>query len=91
MLNDVQQEFARKTCVIALDHGCKVAIHFTKVDGSERTLTALPWSDVPDEKLPASSDVVKEIPSSTLRIFAEVEQDWRSIKVENIISMKVML
>lgn len=89
MLNEVQQEFARKTCAIALDHGCKVTIHFTKVDGSERTLTALPWTDVPADKLP--SEAAKEIPTSTLHIFAEVEQDWRSIRVENIISMKVLL
>lgn len=91
MLNEIQQKFARETCRAAFTHGCKVTINFTKVDGTERTLTALPLKDIPEDKLPNIEHEPAAYSDTILRIFAEVEQDWRSIKIENINTMKVCL
>ena len=91
MLNEVQQEFARKVLSIAFNGDVRVEIHFTKVDGTERTLIALPFEQIPAELKPVT-DVPGRVPTDTIvRIFAEKEQEWRSVKVENIISMKVLL
>lgn len=89
MLNEVKQTYAREVFNLATSHGCKVVINFTKVDGSDRTLTAVPFDQIPDDKLPKSDGY--PTPEGVLRVFADFEQDWRSIKIESINTMKVIL
>jgi len=89
MLNEVQVAFAREVIDLALKNGCKVAINFTKVDGSDRTLIAVPFNQIPEDKLPKGEG--SEAPEGILRVFGDAEQDWRSMKVESINTMKVIL
>lgn len=95
MLNEVQKPFASEMIHLAFIHGCKVVINFTKVDGTERTLIALPFKDIPEEHQPKDFDPTvkfdRENPPVTVRIFSEVEQEWRSLRVENINTMKIVL
>lgn len=91
MLNEVQQAFAKEVLGITLSRGTRVEIHFRKLDGRERTLIALPSDQIPEDRLPQGVQPVHSWPDGLIRIFSEVEQDWRSIKLENIETMKVLL
>lgn len=74
-----------------LGFGMKAEINFVKVDGTDRTLIALPYDQIPVDKLPKTKSDEDEEPENVnvLRVFAEKEQDWRSIRIDSIKSVKV--
>ena len=66
-------------------------ITFTKVDGTERTMTCtldpaiLPVVELKEEKL-----VSKKLNMDTLRVFVTDIQEWRSFRIENLKHIEVV-
>jgi hypothetical protein len=64
-------------------------IKFTKVDGTERTMTCtldpaiLPSLDLKEEK-----SVPRKLNIDTLRVFVTDINEWRSFRIENLIEIK---
>lgn len=96
MIDERGQEFAWKVADLAFWHDTKVEFNFTKVDGTDRTIIALPLSMIPSDKRPLSANAQRHedepgSPRAVMCVFGEKEQDWRSFRVENINTMKVLL
>jgi len=80
----------RQEIIFLLEKGaCEIT--FTKVDGTERTMPCtlaaelLPKIDiVEDRKVP------RKLNTDTLRVFVTDIQQWRSFRIENLISAKLL-
>jgi hypothetical protein len=91
MLTDEQKPIFRQLLKLVLDNGGRAEIHFKKLDDTDRVLIAT--SKIPEDKLPASTTdaLTQTHPDGIVRIFSEVEQDWRSVKVERIEKLVILL
>lgn len=90
MLTEEQKPLFREMLKLVLDNGGRAEIHFKKLDGSDRVLIAT--SKIPGDKVPSNeTDRPTHSNDDIVRIFAEVEQDWRSIVVERVEKLVILL
>jgi hypothetical protein len=90
MLNKEQQSIFHKFLKVILDNGGRAEIHFKKLDDTDRVLIAT--SQIPDDKVPSTThDQQTHSDDKVVRIFSEVEQDWRSIIIERVEKLVVLL
>jgi hypothetical protein len=65
------------------------AVTFTKVDGTERTMPCtLDPSQLPTVEITEDKKVPRKLNPETMRVFVTDIQQWRSFRIENVISVE---
>jgi hypothetical protein len=66
-------------------------VTFTKVDGTERTMPCtLDPTILPTQNLTEEKKIPRKINIETLRVFVTDINEWRSFRIENVISAKLI-
>jgi hypothetical protein len=66
-------------------------VTFTKVDGTERTMPCtLNPAILPPQNITEEKKAVRKTNIETLRVFVTDIKEWRSFRIENVISAKLI-